>query len=34
MEAIEVVSGLKINDRLVISGFETLRNKSKVSVIQ
>jgi membrane fusion protein, multidrug efflux system len=34
MEAIEIVSGLKINDRLVISGFETLRNKSKVSVIQ
>jgi membrane fusion protein, multidrug efflux system len=34
MEVIEVVSGLKINDRLVISGFETLRNKSKVSVIQ
>jgi membrane fusion protein, multidrug efflux system len=34
MNVIEVVSGLKINDRLVISGFETLRNKSKVSVIQ
>lgn len=31
---IEVVSGLKVNDRLVISGYETLRNKSKVSVIQ
>jgi membrane fusion protein, multidrug efflux system len=31
---IEVVSGLKVNDRLVVSGFETLRNKSKVSVIQ
>ena len=27
-------SGLKINDRLVVSGFETLRNKSKVSIIQ
>jgi membrane fusion protein, multidrug efflux system len=34
MEVIEVVSGLKINDRLVVAGFETLRNKSKVSVIQ
>lgn len=34
MTVIEVVSGLKVNDRLVISGFETLRNKSKVSVIQ
>ena len=34
MSTIEVVSGLKINDRLVISGFETLRNKSKVSIIQ
>jgi RND family efflux transporter MFP subunit len=31
---IEVTSGLKVNDRLVISGFETLRNKSKVSIIQ
>lgn len=34
MNVIEVVSGLKINDRLVISGFETLRNKSKVSIVQ
>ena len=34
MDMIEVVSGLKINDRLVISGFETLRNKSKVSIVQ
>jgi RND family efflux transporter MFP subunit len=33
-DVIEIVSGLKINDRLVISGFETLRNKSKVSIIQ
>jgi RND family efflux transporter MFP subunit len=33
-DVIEVLSGLKINDRLVISGFETLRNKSKVTVIQ
>lgn len=33
-DVIEVVSGLKVNDRLVISGYETLRNKSKVSVIQ
>lgn len=34
MDVIEVLSGLKVNDRLVISGFETLRNKSKVSIIQ
>ncbi len=34
MDVIEVVGGLKINDRLVVSGFETLRNKSKVSIIQ
>lgn len=34
LDVIEVVNGLKVNDRLVISGFETLRNKSKVSVIQ
>jgi len=34
INVIEIVSGLKVNDRLVISGFETLRNKSKVSVIQ
>jgi multidrug efflux pump subunit AcrA (membrane-fusion protein) len=31
---IEVIDGLKINDRLVVSGFETLRDKSKVSVIR
>ncbi len=31
---IEVTSGLKMNDRLVVTGFETLRNKSKVSVLQ
>ncbi|MEQ8413714.1 MAG: efflux RND transporter periplasmic adaptor subunit [Imperialibacter sp.] len=33
-DVIEVISGLKLNDRLVVTGFETLRNKSKVSVIQ
>ncbi len=33
-EVIEVLDGLKVNDRLVIAGFETLRDKSKVSVIQ
>jgi membrane fusion protein, multidrug efflux system len=33
-DMIEVLSGLKINDRLVVTGFETLRNKSKVSVLQ
>lgn len=34
LDVIEITDGLKVNDRLVISGFETLRNKSKVSVIQ
>ena len=34
LDVVEIVSGLKMNDRLVISGFETLRNKSKVSTIQ
>ena len=34
LDVIEVLSGLKVNDRLVVKGFETLRNKSKVSVIQ
>ncbi|TRX60247.1 efflux RND transporter periplasmic adaptor subunit [Fulvivirga sp. M361] len=33
-DVIEVLTGLKMNDRLVITGFETLRNKSKVSVLQ
>lgn len=33
-EVIEVLDGLKVNDRLVISGYETLRNNSKVSVIK
>ena len=31
---VEIVSGLAINDRIVISGFETLQNNSKVKVIQ
>jgi len=30
----EVISGLKMNERLVIKGFETLRNDSKVKVIK
>ena len=34
IDAIEITSGLKVNDRLVVSGFETLRNKSKVSIVQ
>ncbi|XOV94957.1 MAG: efflux RND transporter periplasmic adaptor subunit [Bacteroidota bacterium] len=34
LDVIEVLSGLKENDRLVVTGFETLRNKSKVSVLQ
>jgi membrane fusion protein (multidrug efflux system) len=30
----EVISGLKMNERLVVKGFETLRNDSKVKVIK
>jgi len=33
-EQIEIVDGLKLNDRLVIKGFETLRDRSKVKVIK
>lgn len=33
-DMIEVVSGLEVNERLVIKGFETLRNKSKVKVLK
>jgi hypothetical protein len=31
---VEVVSGLQENERLVIEGFETLRDKSKVKVLR
>jgi membrane fusion protein, multidrug efflux system len=30
----EVVNGLQANDRLVIKGFETLRNRSKVKIVK
>ncbi len=33
-EYAEVISGLKENERLVVKGFETLRNNSKVKVIR
>ncbi len=33
-EFAEIISGLKVNDRLVVKGFETLRNNSKVKVIR
>lgn len=33
-DMIEVVSGLEVSERLVIKGFETLRNKSKVKVLK
>ncbi len=33
-DQIEIVSGIKLNDRLVIKGFETLRDRSKVKVIK
>ncbi len=31
---IEVLDGLEVNDRLVVRGFETLRNRSKVKVVR
>ncbi len=33
-DEIEIVSGLKVGDRLVTEGFETLRHRSKVKVIK
>lgn len=30
---VEIVEGLKVNDRLIIKGFETLRDNSKVKII-
>jgi multidrug efflux pump subunit AcrA (membrane-fusion protein) len=30
----EITSGLKKNDRLVIKGFETLKNRSKVKIVK
>ena len=33
-DEIEVVSGLKTGERLVVSGFETLRNRSRVKIVK
>lgn len=33
-DKVEITSGLKVNDRLVIKGFETLRDRSKVKIIK
>ncbi|MDD4192740.1 MAG: hypothetical protein PHI28_15500, partial [Mangrovibacterium sp.] len=33
-DQVEITSGLKANDRLVIKGFETLRNRAKVKIIK
>lgn len=33
-DKVQVISGLKENDRLVIKGFETLRNRSKVKIVK
>ncbi len=30
----EITSGLKMNDRMVIKGFETLKNRSKVKIVK
>jgi len=32
-ESVEVLEGLKANDRLIVDGYETLRNRSKIKVI-
>jgi RND family efflux transporter MFP subunit len=32
-ESVEVIEGLSVNDRLIIDGYETLRDRSKVKVI-
>lgn len=32
-EEIEVKSGLKANERLIVKGFETLRNRSKIKIV-
>ena len=32
-ESVEVIEGLSVNDRLIIKGYETLRDRSKVKVI-
>ncbi len=33
-DKVEITSGLKTNDRLVVKGFETLRDRSKVKIIK
>ncbi|WP_339735406.1 efflux RND transporter periplasmic adaptor subunit [uncultured Sunxiuqinia sp.] len=33
-DRVEITSGLKANDRLVVKGFETLRSRSKVKIIK
>jgi multidrug efflux pump subunit AcrA (membrane-fusion protein) len=30
----EVTSGIKMNDRMVVKGFETLKNRSKVKIVK
>jgi multidrug efflux pump subunit AcrA (membrane-fusion protein) len=33
-EQVEVLEGLEENERLVVKGFETLRNRSKVKIVR
>ena len=33
-DQVEVVEGLSLNDRIVVEGFETLGNRSKVKIIR
>ena len=33
-DVVQVISGLEKKDRLVVKGFETLRNRSKIKVVK
>ncbi len=34
VDSVEVVSGLEVNNQLIISGYETLRNGSKINIVR
>jgi len=33
-DEIEITEGLEVNERLVVEGFETLRNRAKITIVQ
>ncbi len=33
-DEVEITDGLKVNDRVVVKGFETLGNRSKVKIVE